>query len=536
MTIELINHPFGYQIETIIRLFFPGTKMTICKEESDFFTTPVIGTKWISFSSDPEIDDWSHFIRPLESCYPTDTLLRNHLLESPLSLQPLSQQELTQYLGYFTVWIQMDQREETCSLLVLKGTDTDEQERILSRLLFGVLCRNTGLIPPWGMLTGVRPVRLFSRQLPVLENSFHTANTYFANRYYACKEKVSLTLETEKNQAPLLRKNTSNTFSLYVGIPFCPSRCQYCSFISHDIAGSAKLVPDYIRLLCQEIEVTADTAQQAGLQLQSIYIGGGTPTSLSAPQLEEILKTIQRCFDLSHLLEYTVEAGRPDTITPEKLQVLHQYGVERISINPQTLDDNVLQAIGRNHTAQQFLEAFELARQVGFQCINTDLIAGLPKESSQGFLSGLQQIIDLRPENITVHTLTIKRSSALRDLKEAFQSPAHPLCDMLDRTWDNLQTAGYLPYYLYRQKGTLENLENVGWALPQWESLYNVFIMEEVQTILGVGSGAVTKLVRENEKIQRIYNFKYPLEYIQDFQTMIARKKGVIEFYEGSFR
>jgi oxygen-independent coproporphyrinogen-3 oxidase len=345
--------------------------------------------------------------------------------------------------------------------------------------------------------------------------------------YLALPDKIRLALDTGRSQAEILADNRPGDYSLYISIPFCPSRCLYCSFVSHEIGKCRKLIPAYVEKLCEELRATAAIAGKLGWRLRTVYMGGGTPTTLEAADLDRILGVVAENFDLSTISEYTVEAGRPDTVTAEKLAILHRRGVGRISVNPQTMDDRVLDLIGRNHTARQVEESFALAREAGFGWINMDLIAGLPGDSDAGFARTMDQVLALSPENITVHTLTVKRSSTLRSLETAYEeSPMH-LDECLTGVRHTLREAGYRPYYLYRQKGTRQNLENVGYTKPGFESPYNIFIMEEVQTVLAVGAGAVTKLCGPGNAVKRICNHKYPYEYIGRFGELIDRKAAM---------
>jgi oxygen-independent coproporphyrinogen-3 oxidase len=322
-----------------------------------------------------------------------------------------------------------------------------------------------------------------------------------------------------------------NSFSLYVSIPFCPTRCSYCSFVSQSVEQCLGQIPEYLDNLCKEIEYTAKLVSRLGLVLDTVYFGGGTPTTLEADQLERLMKTIANSFDLSQLREYTVEAGRPDTITKQKLEAIKRNGCTRVSINPQTLSDSVLEKIGRKHTTEQFFKAFELAREVGFDSINTDIIAGLPSDTPESFAYTVDKLIQLGAENITVHTLSIKRAARLnRDREEGLLE--NPADKMVGYATKRLLESGYVPYYLYRQKNMLENLENIGWSKPGKESLYNVYIMEEVQTILAVGAGGSTKLVdTKNKRLERVFNYKFPLEYNRHFDLMLEKKKETEDFY-----
>ena len=302
--------------------------------------------------------------------------------------------------------------------------------------------------------------------------------------------------------------------------------------MSQTVTRAAKLIPEYVELLTRELAHTAALARELGLRLETVYFGGGTPTTLTAEQLHTLTETVAREFDLSHLREYTVEAGRPDTVTPEKLRVLKQAGVTRISINPQTLSDAVLQHIGRQHTAAQFYEAFDMARKAGHGNINADLIAGLPTDTFDGFSQTLEQLLALSPESVTVHTLSMKRASNLSLQKRADYRVADDAVNMVALSAERLPAAGYHPYYLYRQSRTVGNQENVGWAKAGFESLYNVYIMDETHTILGCGAGAVSKLKRPHtDYLERIFNYKFPYEYNTGLGEMLRRKEYIREFY-----
>jgi oxygen-independent coproporphyrinogen-3 oxidase len=303
--------------------------------------------------------------------------------------------------------------------------------------------------------------------------------------------------------------------------------------VSRSIANAQKLVEPYVERLAEEIAYTGQLARELGLRLETVYFGGGTPTSLSAEQLAFLLKTVEKNFDLSTVREYTVEAGRPDTVTVEKLRAIKAAGVNRISINPQTLQDHVLQAIGRRHTVAQFYDAFNMARQCGHDNINTDLIAGLPEDNFDGFSQTLDGILALDPENITVHTLSMKRASNLVVQRRADYEVKEDAIRMVALTAERLPQNGYHSYYLYRQSRTVGNQENVGWARPGYEGLYNVYIMDETHTILACGASAVTKLREpDGPYIERIFNFKYPYEYIERFDLLLERKSGILKFYE----
>lgn len=477
MNLYVKNHNFHFELENLTRLFFPNEKITVIRDFSEP-QPPYIYT---------EVSD-----------------------EITISVN----------IGSFN-------KSETA---VKKLTD-DDNELVSAQLLYKLLCDFTGLTQPWGILTGVRPVKLLRRLAE--ESNEEQAVKKFENDFFVSNEKIALSRETEHNERKILELSKPESFSLYVGIPFCPSRCSYCSFVMASIERAEKLIEPYTKLLCEEIKRTAEIANKLGLRLETVYFGGGTPTTLSAEQLDTVLRTVNNSFDMSTCREFTVEAGRPDTIDIAKLFALKENKVDRISINPQTVNDEVLKTIGRKHTAQQFFDAFELARKCGFDNINTDLIAGLPTDTPESFKNSLDSIVRLNAECITVHTLCMKRASRLTtegvtlDLQQARDAR-----EMLAYTQNILGQNEYIPYYMYRQSRMVGNLENVGWSKKGFESLYNVFVMDETHTILACGSGGVTKLKRNNpDYLERIFNFKYPYEYIDRFDELIQRKSGIMQFY-----
>ena len=477
MNLYVKNHNFHFELENLTRLFFPNEKITVIRDFSEP-QPPYIYT---------EVSD-----------------------KITISVN----------IGSFN-------KSETA---VKKLTD-DDNELVSAQLLYKLLCDFTGLTQPWGILTGVRPVKLLRRLAE--ESSEEQAVKKFENDFFVSNEKIALSRETEHNERKILELSKPESFSLYVGIPFCPSRCSYCSFVMASIERAEKLIEPYTKLLCEEIKQTAEIANKLGLRLETVYFGGGTPTTLSAEQLDTVLRTVNKSFDMSTCREFTVEAGRPDTIDIAKLFALKENKVDRISINPQTVNDEVLKTIGRKHTAQQFFDAFELARKCGFDNINTDLIAGLPTDTPESFKNSLDSIVRLNAECITVHTLCMKRASRLTtegvtlDLQQARDAR-----EMLAYTQNILGQNEYISYYMYRQSRMVGNLENVGWSKKGFESLYNVYVMDETHTILACGSGGVTKLKRNNpDYLERIFNFKYPYEYIDRFDELIQRKSGIMQFY-----
>ena len=410
--------------------------------------------------------------------------------------------------------------------------DLPSREYALCKMLYQFLQRQTGIRPPWGMMTGVRPVRII-HDMRAAGATEQQIEDRFIGHFDCTRQRFDMAKRIADLQRPILEAARPMDCSLYAGIPFCPSRCSYCSFVSRTVGDKATraLVQPYVDCLCRELETMRQLAADCRLDVKTLYIGGGTPTSLSADQLRQLMGKLAGLFDLGRLQEYTVEAGRPDCTDYEKLCVLKEYGATRISINPQTFSDQVLKNIGRKHTARDILDCFAAARRAGHGNINMDLIAGLPGDTVEGFRKSLKTAISLEPENITVHTLTLKRASNLvvEHRAAAYDDVARMLesCALLEQ-------AGYVPYYLYRQKGTLQNLENIGWCKPGYEGLYNIYIMEEVHTILSAGAGGSTKLVQpgvRHARIERIFNYKYPTEYIDHFDTVLSRKEGVKDFY-----
>lgn len=387
-----------------------------------------------------------------------------------------------------------------------------------------------GQEPPWGALTGVRPVKLPTRCM-LAGGTPEQAQAELEGEYRVSPLRAKLAVDCAQASLAVDREVREDQVSLYIGIPFCPTRCAYCSFVSADVGRTLKLVEPYLEAVLEEVEYTGRVLRESGLSIHSLYVGGGTPTTLSAGQLERLFSSARAHLPLETCVEYTVEAGRPDTITREKLEVLRDQGVERISINPQTLEDEVLAAIGRKHSARDILDAYALAREVGFDSINMDLIAGLPRDSFEGFRRSLEGVLALRPENVTVHTLALKKGSRLMEEGGALPS-GEETARMLDFSRDTLREAGFLPYYLYRQKYMSGSLENVGWCLPGKESVYNIIMMEELQTVVSIGGGGVTKLVdRKNGRIVRLPNPKYPHDYLSSRDKILAQKDEIAAFY-----
>lgn len=483
MTLIFSGNEFKYETEAVCKLFFPVERFGFIFADSDI--------------GEVKPDDDFVFVSRIKANHTT----------------------------LLTVYAKIDGKahKEYEKLLNDTADYENECEFLLGRLTYKALCTITGKCPEWGILTGVRPVKLFNK-LRAKGMTRDEIADYLRQRYLISDEKINIGMLTAENQDRIIESMPKRSFSLYVSIPFCPTRCSYCSFVSQTVASFKKLMPEYVKKLCEEIEYTAKLVEPYGLTLDTVYFGGGTPTSIEAEDLDVICKTISDNFHLTHLREYCIEAGRPDTITEEKLRVIKENGCKRISINPQTMHDSVLEAIGRKHTVKQFLDSYYLAREVGFDAVNIDLIAGLPTDTLDGFKETVESVIALQTENVTVHALSIKRAADLmQDSSNVDESCAEK---MIAYATKRLLESGYEPYYLYRQKNQLGNQENIGWTKSGYEGIYNINIMEEVQTIIAVGAGGSTKLVDlEHGELERFFNPKYPLDYLRLYDTVISRKE-----------
>lgn len=484
MNIYCIDNDFQYELENIVRLFLPDEKIKVYKNIKEQLVTPYILAKY-------------------------DRMSRIVFVQVDFNFNPTEKM-----------------------LPLLEGENDGIAELKLSGLLFEILVTHFNYRPKWGTLTGVRPSKLMSNLINLYgENS---AVDYFTENLYVSAKKAELALEIAKAQRHITALSKPNSISLYISIPFCPSRCSYCSFVSHSVTSPSlkKKIPAYVDLMCEEIRYTGKLINELGLNILSVYWGGGTPTTLEKEDLEKIFKTIEESCSLKSVKEYTVEAGRPDTVCREKLEVLKKYGVSRISINPQTFNDEVLKAIGRHHTSEQTVNAYILAREMGFNNINADLIAALPSDKPKSFEISVKKAIEMGFESITVHTLAKKRSSSLSDSQLELTSTVKTTEEMLETSQRLLRKAEYNPYYMYRQSKSAGNFENVGYSKKGKESLYNIFMMEEIHSVLAVGGGAVTKLKEPHGSyIERVYNFKYPYEYISRFSETLERKNRIPEFY-----
>lgn len=488
------NHSYGYEVQATAKLFIPNVRFLICENGEIPENVP--------------------------NCIVTSCRKTDNAIQCEVEIQ----------LG-------TSRAKRSCAILsaenpaAVPDVKNSEVEYALCRLLYETLQNMTGYTPPWGLLTGIRPVR---KVIQLLEQGMtpKEACSYLQDRFLISDEKMQLALDTALIQQPILPHNAKE-IGLYISIPFCPTRCSYCSFVSHSMESAMQLIPDYVDYLCREIEILGGLIRKYALSVQSVYIGGGTPTSISAEQLGQVMTAIRTHIDIANAREYTVEAGRADTITEDKLRVIRDMGATRISVNPQTLQDSVLEAIGRRHTAQQAIDVFRLARKLGFDDINMDLIAGLPTDTYEGFADTLKRVMELEPDSITVHTLTLKRAADLYGSKsDSREQHIAEVAKMAELSAQKLPEMGYRPYYMYRQKNTVGNLENVGYAREGKENLYNILIMDETQTILGAGCAASTKLVEENGKITRVHNYKFPYEYIHRFDKLMGKKQEIEEILQ----
>ena len=412
-------------------------------------------------------------------------------------------------------------------------TDALAQKRLEQRIVklsfyrAGILA--LGEKPVWGALSGIRPGKLMSRLIEQ-GKSDAAALREFVRLYDASPERARLCLDTAHASLSAAASLEEGDVCLYVGIPFCPTRCAYCSFVSQAVEKSMKLMDPFFDARVRDVEATGRVCRENGLRAVSVYFGGGTPTTLPEDKLDRLCAAVEKSFDLSGVREFTVEAGRPDTITAGKLRVLRAHGATRISVNPQTMSDAVLEAIGRRHTASDVVKALELVRGCGGFAVNMDLIAGLPRDTPEGFENTLRRVLELEPENVTVHTLSLKKGSRITVEGTELPTPRQ-VGEMLDTARRSLGAGGFSPYYLYRQKFMSGGFENVGWTRAGHGSLYNICIMEELCSILAMGGGASSKLVAPGGRIERVFAPKYPLEYIQGIDKVCGDKAKIGKFY-----
>ncbi len=425
-----------------------------------------------------------------------------------------------------TIWYH-GQKSQCTRRMRLESETVQLRRRLLQRSYYGAACPLLPEPPPWGALAGVRPTKITTKFL--LEGgSLRSAGTMLKQIYYVTPARRQLCLEASQATVQAARLLEPRDISVYVGIPFCPTRCAYCSFVSASTSRSGGLVEPYLQALSREIQAVGQMLASSGLRARTLYIGGGTPTTLTACQLNRLLDLIDRSLDLTGCLEYPVEAGRPDTITQEKLQVLARHGVGRVSINPQSMDDRVLALCGRRHKAAQIPEGFRMARQAGFSSINMDLIAGLPGDTPAGFRGSLEAVAALGPENITIHTLALKKGADLYQHPENLPN-TEDVAEMVRFSQEFLRQQGYQPYYLYRQKYMSGNFENVGWCKPGKACLYNIYMMEELHSIVALGAGATSKANFPGGRLERFANPKFPQQYMERLGHVIEEKQRLIQ-------
>ncbi|GMQ59019.1 coproporphyrinogen III oxidase [Vallitalea sediminicola] len=401
-----------------------------------------------------------------------------------------------------------------------------QSKKLLKILLYNVASKITGIKQPWGILTGIRPTKIVFDLIEKYGHEEEKVRYYLEDYYKISPLKVDLMMEIARNEIKILKTNEDNEINIYLGIPFCPTRCLYCSFTSYPIDKWISHVMDYLHALDKEMQYVSKELL-IGKKVKTIYVGGGTPTSLNAQQLEVFMRMINKHFNVESLEEFTVEAGRPDTINTEKLNALKEYGVTRISINPQTMNDKTLEIIGRRHTVRDIYSAYSKARKAGFDNINMDLILGLPGETFLDVKQTMEQIKKLNPESLTVHTMAVKRASRLKETLDKYDlSSDKTIREMIDMVYHESKSIGLNPYYMYRQKNMVGNYENVGYCSIGNECIYNIEIMEEAQSIIALGAGAASKVVYKHEnRIERIENVKNVEQYINRIDEMIDRKR-----------
>lgn len=483
MIVFVNNEEFIFEVKTFLEVYYPNEK--------------------IKFISKPEIN--CDYIILIENELLSVTYFENSQLKykSEITNEQLNSMNLPQE------WLE---KRKQLKLLI-------------KQLIFNVE-EKKGNRGPWGILTGIRPTKIVFKLMKQLGDIQLVKNELF-NKYKISQDKINLMIEVAGREKEILKKNRENEINLYIGIPFCPTRCLYCSFTSYPITMYKDYVDDYLKSLIKELEYCAGEMLKGKL-IRSLYIGGGTPTSLDLHELEVLLKSIHKYIDINNIMEFTVEAGRPDTITIEKLKLLKQYKVNRISINPQTMHDKTLKLIGRNHSVKDTVNAFDMANSIGFETINADIIIGLPGEGVSEIIHTMKFMKELAPNNLTVHTMAVKRGSKLIEHMGDYSIvTAETIENMIEISSEGAYEIGLRPYYLYRQKHMVGNFENVGYSKLGHECTYNVEIMEEKQPIIALGAGAVTKFVN-GAKINRVENVKNVNEYINRIDEMIKRKAEYI--------
>ena len=404
------------------------------------------------------------------------------------------------------------------------------RRRILQQSFYEAALSHLNEAPAWGALAGVRPTKITTRHL-LDGGSAQSADALLRDEYYVTAPRRALAIACSESTVLASQKQGKKDISVYIGIPFCPTRCSYCSFVSRSIGKRTELLTPYLEALYQEISVTGALLAKSGHRIITLYIGGGTPATLSAQQLKSLLSHIRKNFDLSHCLEFTVEGGRPDTLDSEKLRVIFEGGADRMSINPQSMQDDVLRACGRPHSAQDVIERYHDACAAGFENINMDLIAGLPKDDYDGFCKSLNMVASLRPANITVHTLALKKGADLFESRQSLPD-SEQVARMVNYANETLSRLGYRPYYLYRQKYMSGSFENVGWSRDGRDCLYNIYMMEELHTIVSLGGGGMNKVNLPDGTLQRFHNPKFPEQYIDQLESVLSQKEALFRLMD----
>ena len=416
----------------------------------------------------------------------------------------------------------------------LKASDESvrERRRTLQQSYYKAAVQLLNAEPAWGALAGVRPTKISTKHM-LSGGTPKSADKLLKDVYYVTPARRKLAVDCSVSTVRAAHLLEYTDVSLYVGIPFCPTRCTYCSFVSRTVGRKCELLEPYLEALLKEIEITGRLLAESGRMVRTIYIGGGTPTTLSAPQMARLLDAIQASFDLSRCIEFTVEGGRPDTLDEEKLRTIFEHGADRMSINPQTMENHVLRACGRPHKAADVVRAYGEAVSAGFKAINMDLIAGLPDDTVEGFKRSLDAVTALNPANITVHTLALKKGADLFEKRVSLPS-AEEVTEMVAYANETLRSLGYKPYYLYRQKYMSGSFENVGWSRNDLDCLYNIYMMEEVHTIISLGGGGMNKVNLPGGKIERFHNPKFPEQYIEMLDSVLSQKEELFALMKGS--
>lgn len=466
-----------------------------------------------------------------EDRYPVEQLQQSLLPDTPGTAESrLYRRE--KYLTAVTVLTAGGKKYTGISRLATEKETVRLRRRLLQLSYYKAAVQYLPQTPPWGALAGVRPTKLTTRHL-LSGGTPEQARKRMEKAYFVAPDRAALATQCSVSSVRAAALAGENAMSLYIGIPFCPTRCRYCSFVSRTVGRDCGKLTPYLQALEKEITVTGKLLAQSGKRLCSLYIGGGTPTTPDASALERLTEVIRDSFDLSQCMEYTVEAGRPDTVDLRKLTVLRDGGADRISINPQTMQDAVLRACGRPHTAADTVSAYRMAQDAGFTRINMDLIAGLPEDDIAGFCRSLTEVAALRPANITVHTLALKKGADLFENPVGLPQPEE-VAQMLSFAGKTLDAAGYRPYYLYRQKYMTGQFENTGWSMDGADCLYNIYMMEELHSILSLGGGGMSKLNLPGGAIRRFHNPKFPEQYIDQLDSVLQQKAEFFACLKGS--